>query len=54
MRGVHDHIHGPIDEDVLRALIERHVAETTSHRGQSLLADWETSKRRFAKVVAAA
>jgi glutamate synthase (NADPH/NADH) large chain len=39
------------DEDELRSLILRHVEETESAMGTELLADWETSKGRFTKVM---
>jgi glutamate synthase (NADPH/NADH) large chain len=37
------------DEELLRALVEEHVAHTRSARGRSLLASW--GKRRFVKVM---
>jgi glutamate synthase (NADPH/NADH) large chain len=37
------------DEEILRALVEEHVAHTRSARGRSVLASW--GKRRFVKVM---
>jgi len=39
------------DQDELRSLILRHVEETESAIGAQLLADWDTSKARFTKVM---
>jgi glutamate synthase domain-containing protein 3 len=37
------------DEEIVRALVEEHVAHTRSARGKSVLATW--GKRRFVKVM---
>jgi glutamate synthase domain-containing protein 3 len=39
------------DADVVRALIEEHVQYTRSARGAALLADFDSAKRRFVRVV---
>ena len=38
-------------DDVLRPLIEAHVAHTRSEKGTRILASWETSRARFLRVV---
>lgn len=43
----------PIDEEddqLIRSLIERHIAETQSPRGSWLLNNWDTSRSKFLKV----
>lgn len=40
------------DIDQLRELIESHVAATGSPHGRSILADWESSVRKFVRVIA--
>ncbi|MQY51933.1 glutamate synthase subunit alpha [Rhodocyclus tenuis] len=42
---------GRADEDLLRDLVERHFAATGSPRAQEILADWETARRSFVKVM---
>ena len=39
------------DAQELRALIERHVAETGSPRGKTILANWEETLPLFKKIV---
>jgi len=39
------------DEQILKALIERHFRHTGSERAKALLADWENSRGRFVKVL---
>lgn len=38
------------DEARVRALIERHVAETGSRLGRVLLSTWESARQHFVKV----
>ncbi len=42
---------GPGDRDFLRALVQRHHAETGSAVAQRLLADWDAALARFARVM---
>jgi glutamate synthase (NADPH/NADH) large chain len=37
--------------DLVKGDIEQHVAYTNSSRGQRLLADWETTRLHFRKVI---
>ena len=39
------------DESVLKGLIEKHVAETGSLKGKTILADWESYKKLFKKII---
>ena len=39
------------DEEILRNLIDRHVDETGSDVGIRLLADWDSARRSFVKVM---
>ena len=41
----------PDDEQVLRSLIEKHVAATDSAVGQRILADWSGQSGSFVKVM---
>jgi glutamate synthase (NADPH/NADH) large chain len=42
---------GQPDEVTLKTLIEKHVAATGSARGQAILADWNTYRGKFVKVL---
>jgi glutamate synthase (NADPH/NADH) large chain len=47
---------GPLDaedETIVRALIDKHVAETGSPRGREMLATWDETKTRFTRVLPA-
>jgi glutamate synthase (NADPH/NADH) large chain len=37
-------------ENELKALIERHVAETGSRKGATLLAEWDVARTQFLQV----
>ena len=39
------------DEEMLRRLVENHVAYTDSKRGKTVLDDWEGMKTQFVKVM---
>jgi glutamate synthase (NADPH/NADH) large chain len=39
------------DSEFLREIVERHLAETGSTVAKALVADWETARERFAKVM---
>ena len=39
------------DEETIRSLVDKHVVETGSDVGIRVLADWDTSKSRFVKVM---
>ena len=39
------------DEATLKSLIEKHVAETQSERGKAILADWESYRHHFKKII---
>jgi glutamate synthase domain-containing protein 3 len=40
------------DKQELRKLVEKHFEKTQSERARSLLADWDTSLRKFVRVIA--
>ena len=42
---------GEADETQLKRLVERHLAYTGSARAREILADWETSRQKFVKVM---
>jgi len=39
-----------LDEQLLKALVEKHFRYTGSERAKELLADWSNARRRFVKV----
>ena len=39
------------DIDVVKSLIEKHVAETGSARGKMILSDWDNSVKSFKKII---
>ena len=39
------------DIDVVKSLIEKHVAETGSARGKEILSDWDNSLKSFKKII---
>jgi glutamate synthase (NADPH/NADH) large chain len=41
----------PADETALRRLVENHAAYTGSERAATLLADWETAREQFVRVM---
>ena len=39
------------DIDVVKSLVEKHVAETGSARGKKILSDWDKSLKSFKKII---
>ena len=39
------------DVELIKSLVEKHVAETGSQRGKSILADWDNSVSHFKKII---